>query len=275
MRAAPVLAACLAGVLSCLPAFASEPTPPETPAAAQKEGTTGNGEPVAVEAASAAPATPPAPAAAAKMVLPKRPRPAAPTLGVRIDLSAQRLTLHYDGRQQESWPISSGRQGYPTPRGVFRPQWASRMWYSRKYDNAPMPHAVFFTGGIAVHGTTAIGMLGRPASHGCIRLAPGNAARFYALVHKHGVQRTRIEVLGEPPAPRIAARQGPRLAEASRSRAPGRLPLRAAGQASTWGWGGGAAPRRGADGLVYLPPASPLQGRTSFVHNGVVYVRVR
>jgi len=61
-----------------------------------------------------------------------------------------------------------------------------RMWYSRKYDNAPMPHALFFEGRLAIHGTNAIRQLGRPASHGCVRLSPGNARTLFDLVRQHG-----------------------------------------------------------------------------------------
>jgi lipoprotein-anchoring transpeptidase ErfK/SrfK len=58
------------------------------------------------------------------------------------------------------------------------------MHYSRKYDNAPMPHSIFFKGGYAIHGTNHVGMLGRPASHGCVRLSPANASILYAIVGK-------------------------------------------------------------------------------------------
>ncbi|MEZ5818185.1 MAG: L,D-transpeptidase [Hyphomicrobiaceae bacterium] len=208
-------------------------------------------------------------------------RRAAPSLVVKINLSSQSMSLHYDGKQRETWAISSGREGYPTPRGVFRPQWASKMWYSKKYDDAPMPHSVFFTGGVAVHGTQAIGALGQPASHGCVRLAPGNAARFYTLVHKHGYARTRIEVFGTPPATRVAKRRAPSLVgEAARST---RRPTvsRASPSMSSgygFGWVSNAQPRqlsRRGNGLYYLPPDSPYRGQESFVYNGVVYRRVR
>jgi lipoprotein-anchoring transpeptidase ErfK/SrfK len=203
--------------------------------------------------------------------------PAPPSLLVRIDLSAQRLNLSWDGARRESWPISSGREGYATPRGVFRPQWSSKMWYSRTYDNAPMPHAVFFNGGIAVHGTQSIGALGRPASHGCVRLAPAHAARLYELVHKHGYARTRIEVFGTPPASRVTKRPAPAPSRTA-VKAPKAIASLAAAPKRSLGW---AAPqrtpllRRHPNGLVYLPPNSPLRGAPSFVHNGVVYHRVR
>jgi lipoprotein-anchoring transpeptidase ErfK/SrfK len=84
------------------------------------------------------------------------------------------------------WPISSGRAGYPTPRGAFRPIALYPMVHSAKYGNAPTPHSIFFFRQYAIHGTEAVGDLGRPASHGCIRLAPANAAALYALVSREG-----------------------------------------------------------------------------------------
>ena len=90
------------------------------------------------------------------------PRKPAYSIVARIDLTSQRMTVAVDGVSRFSWPVSSGREGYATPRGTFRAQWQSRMWYSRKYDLAPMPHSVFFHGGAAIHATNATGMLGRP-----------------------------------------------------------------------------------------------------------------
>jgi lipoprotein-anchoring transpeptidase ErfK/SrfK len=131
-----------------------------------------------------------------------KPKPAAPTLTAHIDLSSQTMTVREGGHVIHTWKVSTGRSGYLTPPGSFRPKWVSRMHYSRKYDLSPMPHSVFFNGGIAVHGTYATGMLGRPASHGCVRLARGNAATFYRLVGRHGLARTRIVVHGRTPASR-------------------------------------------------------------------------
>ena len=109
---------------------------------------------------------------------------------LNTDLGAQRLTVIENGKAKYTWPISSGRRGFATPTGTFHPQWASRMHYSRQYEYAPMPHAVFFHRGTAFHGTGAVGLLGQPASHGCVRLAPGNAAQLFKLVHKHGYAST-------------------------------------------------------------------------------------
>lgn len=112
----------------------------------------------------------------------------------KISLSEQRMRVSVDGAQKHVWAVSTGKPGYRTPTGSFTPFRLERSWYSRKYDNAPMPHSVFFLGGYAVHGTNATGSLGRAVSHGCVRLAPGNAAALYALVQKHGLGHTRIVV---------------------------------------------------------------------------------
>ena len=111
-----------------------------------------------------------------------------------IDLSDQRLSLFVDGRLEETWRVSTARPGYRTPVGSFRPIRLERKWFSRKYDWAPMPYSVFFLGGYAIHGTTEIKRLGRPVSHGCIRLHPSNAARLFQLVRQVGKQNTRIVI---------------------------------------------------------------------------------
>jgi lipoprotein-anchoring transpeptidase ErfK/SrfK len=95
-----------------------------------------------------------------------------------------------------SWPVSTARAGYVTPRGYYSAKSLQRIHYSRKYDMSPMPHSIFFRGGYAIHGSYATGALGRPASHGCIRLAPGNAALLYRLVRAEGAS---IAITGSPP----------------------------------------------------------------------------
>jgi lipoprotein-anchoring transpeptidase ErfK/SrfK len=127
-----------------------------------------------------------------------KPTPPPVTLVAKVDLSTQRVTVSENGKVKFSWAISSGAQGFATPTGNFKPEWTAKMWYSRKYDMAPMPHAVFFKNGAAIHATQATGSLGRPASHGCVRLAPANAATFYGLVQRHGLVHTRINVVGSP-----------------------------------------------------------------------------
>ncbi|MBV5262969.1 L,D-transpeptidase [Pinisolibacter aquiterrae] len=112
----------------------------------------------------------------------------------RIDISTQRMVVLVDGVRQGEYAVSTGRKGYRTPTGDFKPQRMHKRYYSRKYHNSPMPHSIFFAGGIAVHGTYETGRLGRPASHGCVRLAPRAAAELFELVRQHGMQNSRIIV---------------------------------------------------------------------------------
>lgn len=112
----------------------------------------------------------------------------------KIDLSQQRMKVIVNGRVSYSWPVSTARRGYRTPTGTWRPKFLKRMHYSSKYHNSPMPYSVFYYGGYAIHGTNAIKRLGRPASHGCIRLHPSNAKRLYHLIKRHGRRNTRIVV---------------------------------------------------------------------------------
>jgi lipoprotein-anchoring transpeptidase ErfK/SrfK len=112
----------------------------------------------------------------------------------KIDLSQQTMRVSVDGAQKYVWRVSTGKPGYRTPTGTFRPYRLARTYYSKKYDNAPMPHSVFFLGGYAIHGTNKTGSLGSAVSHGCVRLAPGNAATLYSLVQKHGLGSARVVV---------------------------------------------------------------------------------
>jgi lipoprotein-anchoring transpeptidase ErfK/SrfK len=116
------------------------------------------------------------------------------SLEARIDVSAQTMRVYANGALAYTWKVSTARKGYRTPRGTYRPTRLHKMWYSRKYDNSPMPHSVFFHGGYAIHGTSYLKSLGRPASHGCIRLAPGNARTFFDLVKAYGSRATRIVI---------------------------------------------------------------------------------
>ena len=112
---------------------------------------------------------------------------------VTVDKSAQRMSVMVDGRLRHHWPVSTGTGGGP-PSGSFRPERLERKWFSRKYDWSPMPHAIFFYHGFAIHGTNYVSRLGRRASHGCVRLHPAHAAALFALVQQHGRSNTRIVV---------------------------------------------------------------------------------
>lgn len=120
--------------------------------------------------------------------------PAWAWVDVHIDKSSQTMTVSVDGLARHQWPVSTGRRGYGTPSGVFRPRRLERRWFSRKYYNSPMPHAIFFYHGFAIHGTTELHRLGGPASRGCVRLHPAHAARLFGLVREAGAGATRIVV---------------------------------------------------------------------------------
>jgi len=113
---------------------------------------------------------------------------------VTIDISKQRMEVFVDGYRKHKWKVSTARSGYRTPTGDYKPQWISRMHYSKKYDNAPMPYSIFFNGGYAIHGTNHTRRLGRPASHGCVRLNTNNARKLYSMVRKYGKKNMKIMV---------------------------------------------------------------------------------
>lgn len=113
-------------------------------------------------------------------------------LVARVDLSSQTMRVYSNGNLVHAWRVSTGRRGYRTPTGTFRPKWLKRMHYSSKYNNSPMPYSVFFHRGYAIHGTNYIRRLGRTASHGCVRLHPGNARRLFRLIRANGRSNTRI-----------------------------------------------------------------------------------
>ncbi len=113
---------------------------------------------------------------------------------VQIDRSSQTMAVSVDGIHRYTWRVSTGRPGYGTPAGVFHPEMMARRWFSSKYYNSPMPHAIFFHGGLAIHGSYEISHLGGPASHGCVRLHPANAAVLFGLVEREGTRNTTIVV---------------------------------------------------------------------------------
>jgi len=113
---------------------------------------------------------------------------------VRVDRASQTMEVSADGAYLYTWRVSTGRPGYGTPAGVFHPQWMAARWFSRVYYNSPMPHAIFFYGGFAIHGSYDIARLGGPASHGCIRLHPNDAAVLYNLIQREGMRNSTIIV---------------------------------------------------------------------------------
>jgi L,D-transpeptidase catalytic domain len=148
-------------------------------------------------------------------------------LVINVDKSTQRMTVMVDGVPRYEFAVSTGRAGYGTPSGRYRPQRLERTWFSRAYYNSPMPHSIFFHGGYAIHGSYEIHRLGGPASHGCIRLHPANAATLFALVQREGAGNTEIIVSASNPSSHREVRQ-------ARTRAP------APAYDSRPGWYGGS-----------------------------------
>ena len=116
-------------------------------------------------------------------------------ISVTVDLSQQTMTVRVGGETLYNWSVSTGRKGYRTPTGTYHPTRMHREYYSRKYDNAPMPYSIFFRGGYAIHGTSHVSQLGSVASHGCVRLLKANAQTLYALVRQHGTGNTTIRIV--------------------------------------------------------------------------------
>jgi len=116
--------------------------------------------------------------------------PAFADIDVIVSKKHQSMEVYENGELLDVWPVSTARKGYVTPTGTYYPYSLQRMHYSKKYDNAPMPNSIFFNGGYAIHATPHIGNLGHPASHGCVRLSPTNAATLYELVKENKNETT-------------------------------------------------------------------------------------
>jgi L,D-transpeptidase catalytic domain len=124
--------------------------------------------------------------------------PAFSAVLISVDKGMQQMSVSVDGVPRYRFPVSTGRAGYGTPNGTYHPQRLATTWFSKLYYNSPMPHSIFFHGGYAIHGSYDIHRLGGPASHGCIRLHPANAAALFDLV-KNEVSATTIVVSGSNP----------------------------------------------------------------------------
>jgi hypothetical protein len=126
---------------------------------------------------------------------------------INIDKAKQRMTVVVDGEPRFIWPVSTGMADYDTPAGEFQPFRMERTHFSREWDDAPMPHSIFFTQqGHAIHGSYDVKRLGGPASHGCVRLSRANAATLFALVKEQGVKNAKVTLSGEIPETAVARR---------------------------------------------------------------------
>jgi len=127
--------------------------------------------------------------------------PAAADILIVVDKSAQRMSVSVDGARRYVWKVSTGRSGYDTPSGSCQPFRLEADYFSKEWDDAPMPHAIFFTKvGHAIHGSYDTRELGSPVSHGCVRIAPENAALLFSLVQAEGLGRTKVIISGGSPA---------------------------------------------------------------------------
>src|SRR5262245_35785560 len=114
-----------------------------------------------------------------------------------VNLSSQSMRVYVNGAPTYAWPVSTARRGYRTPTGTFKPKALVRYHRSTIYSGSPMPYSIFFLRGYAIHGSYETKYLGRPASHGCVRLHPSNAAALYGLVQRAGAQNTVIKLRSE------------------------------------------------------------------------------
>ena len=120
---------------------------------------------------------------------------------VVIDKSTQEMKVFVDNVERYTWKVSTGLPGYETPSGTYPARSMNKIWYSKQWDDAPMPHTIFFTKkGHAIHGTDETKKLGRLASHGCVRLAPENARTLFALIKEKGLKDTQIVLNEETPS---------------------------------------------------------------------------
>jgi hypothetical protein len=129
-------------------------------------------------------------------------------VAITVDKDNQQMTVAVDGVERYRWPVSSGLPSYETPNGSFRAFRMEEDHYSKEFDDAPMPHSIFFTKiGHAIHGTDSVNRLGSPASHGCVRLSRENASKLWDLVKQEGVLNTTVTLTGSS---RVALARNPR-----------------------------------------------------------------
>ena len=113
---------------------------------------------------------------------------------VKVDISDQIMNVYIGNTLVYSWFVSTAAGEYFTPTGKFKPYHTEKMHFSKQYDNSPMPYAVFFKEGFAIHGTEWVRSLGYKASHGCVRLHTNNAHKLYNLVQQYGYNRVSISI---------------------------------------------------------------------------------
>ncbi|RJF63548.1 L,D-transpeptidase [Rhodopseudomonas palustris] len=175
-------------------------------------------------------------------------------IAIAVDKDNQQMTVMVDGVQRYRWPVSTGNPSHETPNGSFQTFRMEPDHYSKEFDEAPMPHSIFFTKrGHAIHGTDSVGKLGVPVSHGCVRLSRENAATLYALVEKDGVLNTTVTLTGSS---QVALARQPGKANAAVAR---RAPL--------------PTPTYDANGqpVQLAPPTQPRVAGPQIADDGYIY----
>jgi hypothetical protein len=185
--------------------------------------------------------------------------PASASILITIDKSTQQISVAVDGAQRYVWPVSTGRPGYDTPSGTFKPNRMDADHYSQEWDNAPMPHAIFFDmDGHAIHGFFDVKHLGSAVSHGCVRLSPDHAQTLFNLVKAGGMSETKVVVAGRTP--------GGDNAPVARSRLP--VNETSYGQPdygqSNYGQSSYGQPNYGQPSYAQRPYARPYQGQSYY-----------
>lgn len=112
----------------------------------------------------------------------------------RVDLSEQKMRVYKNGKLKYVWAVSTARRGKVTPTGTWRAKWLSKNHRSSRYNNAPMPYSIFYSGHFAIHGTNQISRLGRPASAGCVRLHPDNARVLFNMASRYGLKNMKVRI---------------------------------------------------------------------------------
>ncbi|MFI6344487.1 L,D-transpeptidase family protein [Streptomyces sp. NPDC050560] len=108
------------------------------------------------------------------------------TTGRAMCISKKSRTLAWmvDGKIVSAMDVRFGSEGDPTREGLFKVFWKHRHHVSTLYDS-PMPYAMFFSGGEAVHYSSDFAARGYAgASHGCVNVRDEKKiAALYAAVH--------------------------------------------------------------------------------------------
>ncbi len=194
---------------------------------------------------------------------------------ISINQNTQHMLVSVDGVTRYDWPVSTGRAGHGTPNGVFKINRMDADHHSKEYNNAFMPDSMFFDlNGHAIHGFNDVPHLGMAVSHGCVRLAPVNAAVLFSLVRQEGLANTTVQISGRIPAryPMVARQQAP-TQEASA--APTQIAPQGYGQAApaygrpaygqpAYGQPAYGQPAYGQSGRAFPPQPAPYGGQAYY-----------